>query len=144
VLLSRGTCAVLVLAIAAFSLCVRARGTAWLLPMHVSPDEHVFAEQLDLMRRGAAAPELDPRYGYYPHLVPRVAWLATIASLTGDAGGRIDGARFPSVRSVTDGDDATFLATDVMRGRDAWGMLVRTAWRIDALGATVEVYRVPR
>jgi hypothetical protein len=45
--------------------------------MHVNPDEHVFAEQLELMRNGASSPELDPRYGYYPHLVPRVAWIAT-------------------------------------------------------------------
>jgi len=53
-------------------------------------------------------------------------------------------ARFSSVSAVRDGDDATFLETDVMRGRDAWGMLARTALRVDALGPSVEIYRVPR
>jgi hypothetical protein len=77
VLASRRTSVLALLAIAAFALFVRARGIAWLLPMHVNPDEHVFAEQLELMRSGGSAPELDPRYGYYPHLVPRVAWIAT-------------------------------------------------------------------
>ena len=79
VLASRGACAALVIALTAFAFAVRVMSTNWLLPMHVNPDEHVFAEQLALMRSGTPAPELDPRYGYYPQLVPRVAWLATSA-----------------------------------------------------------------
>jgi hypothetical protein len=52
--------------------------------------------------------------------------------------------RFPSASAASARDDATFLAADVMRPRVAWGALVRTALRVDALGPTVEIYRVPR
>lgn len=59
---------------------LRTRGLDHLLPAHVEPDAHIVV-QVDLMERGAEAPEHDPNYGKYPHLV---AW-ATRALTTAEA-----------------------------------------------------------
>ncbi len=59
---------------------LRMRGLDHLLPSHVEPDAHIVV-QVDLMERGVEAPERDPNYGKYPHLV---AW-ATRALTTREA-----------------------------------------------------------
>jgi len=59
---------------------LRTRGLDHLLPAHVEPDAHIVV-QVELMERGAEAPERDPNYGKYPHLV---AW-ATRALTTREA-----------------------------------------------------------
>jgi hypothetical protein len=64
-----------VLALAIFSLLIGWSGIRAYTPEKLNADEHVFVEQLDLMRRGGPAIELDPHFGYYPQFVPRLCYL---------------------------------------------------------------------
>lgn len=57
----------------ALALVLRWVGLDSQLPAMAPVDERVFVGQLQLFRSDAEHPELDHRFGYYPHLVSRVA-----------------------------------------------------------------------
>jgi len=66
---------VLVLLAMAAALTLRFTGAGFMLPHRVMGDERVYTGQLALMRAEVADPEHDLRYGFYPHLVTRLAVL---------------------------------------------------------------------
>jgi hypothetical protein len=78
--------ALLALTIAA--LVLRLVGIGALLPYHGFGDERVFTAQLELMRLRPEERMRDTRYGFYPHLVPRLAHV--IESVLGKDGPRSD------------------------------------------------------
>lgn len=75
----RRTATVLVLLVVATALALRLTGAGSMLPHRVMGDERIYTGQMSLMRSDVADPEHDVRYGFYPHLVTRLALLMSSA-----------------------------------------------------------------
>jgi hypothetical protein len=85
-------------AIVALAIVLRIAGIGFLLPHQAEPDGNVIATQVELLRSGAAHPEREFLFGFYPTLIARVASILPASS-----------ASNRSARSAT--DDGTKSAT---------------------------------
>lgn len=71
-------------AIFAAALALRLAGAGWLLPQIAEPDGIVLCTQVELFESGAPEPERELNYGFYPHLVARLAALVHDPALPAD------------------------------------------------------------